>query len=815
MRFLPPNSRRRSPSRRVSLRPPAPQAHQRRTSVTAVAALVVGLAGVPTADAAAQTPAAAPAATATFDIAAQPLAAALAVFARQSGLQLVYAPEVTLGKQGNAIAGVKDAGTALNELLRGTGLRARQLGSTWAIDAVPASPTTETTLPVIRVKAEAVHETATGPVQGFAARRSATATKTDTPLLEVPQSVSVIGREEMQSRGAQDVMEIVRYTPGVSVNQNGFDNRGWEDITLRGFATYTSTYHDGLPLSPLEITYPLTEPYSLERVEVLRGPSSMVFGQGDAGGIIHRVSKQPTGERLREIEVQYGSFDRKQVAFDIGDALSDRTWSYRLVGVLLDSNDQDEYPDGHALNRKRRYLAPSLRWQPSAATSLTLRAEVLQNRSPEDSYYLTDANHQITSVKMGDYSFGKLDQDQTAVGYGLESQLTDQWSLSQSFRYSHITFHRNVIWVDSVDADGHTLHRIARTWNDPQTQVALDTHLLGKFRTPGIEQTVLLGVDWNRQKGKANRHIGPAPDLDALAPVYGRAVARPDTPLADYTQTTQQIGVYAQDQLKIDKRWVVTLGGRLDRVAQRTEDRLNGPVPDQVDNAFSGRAGLSNLFQGGWAPYVSYAESFLPTAGLDAAGEAFKPSRGKQWEAGLKYQPPGSSLLATAAVYDLRKTNVVSYDPVTFEGRQIGKQRSRGVELELKGDLLPGLKGTASYTRMDIEVLKSADPDEIGKRPPGKPKQLAAVWLDYTTRLGLGFGVGVRNSSGNASNEHNTAFTPGFTLVDASMSYAQGPWHLALNISNLFDKAYVASCYFDGCYAGLKRAATFTAKYSF
>lgn len=681
--------------------------------------------------------------------------------------------------------------------------------------ATAASGPAITTLPVVRVRAAKDKESATGPVDGYAAKRSATATKTDTPLVEVPQSISVIGREEMDARGTQDVMEVVRYTPGVSVNQNGFDNRGWEDITLRGFPTYTSTYRDGLPLSPFDITYPLTEPYSLERVEVLRGPSSMVFGQGDAGGIIHRVSKQPTGERTREIEVQYGSFARKNIAFDLGDALGDSRWSYRLVGVLLDSNDQDEYPDGHELNRKRRYLAPSLRWQASATTSLTLRAEWLQNRSPEDAYYLTDSNHQITSVKMGDYSFGKLDQDQSSIGYGLESQLTDQWGLSQNFRYTHITFDRNVVWVDSVDPDGHTLHRVARTWDDPQTQVALDTHLLGKFRSPGIEQTVLLGVDWNRQKGRANRHIGAAPDLDALAPVYGQPVARPEDPLADYTQTTQQIGVYAQDQLKIDNRWVVTLGGRQDRVTQRTGDRIDGPVPDRTDNAFSGRAGLTYLLPQGWAPYVSYAESFLPTAGLDATGQTFKPSRGKQWEAGVKYQLPGSSLLATAAIYDLRKTNVVTYDQITFEGRQIGKQRSRGVELELKGDLLPGLKGTASYTRMNIEVLESADPDEVGKRPPGTPKQLAAVWLDYTTPIGLGFGAGVRNSSGNASDEHNTAFTSGFTLVDASVSYAQGPWHLALNISNLFDKAYVASCYFDGCYAGLKRAATLTAKYNF
>lgn len=802
---------RSSSPHRANRRPGVPRVRLRRVAAAALSALGSALAVLPMAPAAAQS--APVAALVQFDIPAQPLATALTAFARQSGLQLVYAPEVTDGKRGERVAGAKEAPIALNELLRGTGLRAHRRGSTWVIDAEPAGPATESTLPVVLATAQAVRETATGPVQGYVARRSATATKTDTPVLEVPQSVSVIGRDEMTARGAQDVMEIIRYSPGVSVNQYGFDNRGWEDIVLRGFSSYTSTYRDGLVQSPFDITYYLTEPYALERVEVLRGPSSMVFGQGDAGGVIHRVSKMPSGERIREVEVQYGSFDRKQLAVDLGDALGPQ-WSYRLVGVILDSNDQDRYPDGHELNRQRRYLAPSLRWQPTASTSITLLGEVLQNRSPEDAYFASN-NGVVTGVKMGDYSFSGLKQDQNSIGYRLESGLTDHWTLRQNFRYSHITFERRVVWVDAVDADGHTLHRVARTWNDPQSQAVLDTHLQGTFRTASTAHTVLLGVDWQRQQGKALRFIGTAPDLDFLAPVYGQPVTPPTDPLADHTQTTRQLGVYVQDQMKIDDRWVLTLGGRQDRVRQHTDDRLNAATSRQSDSAFSSRAGLSYQFGNGWAPYVSYAESFLPNAGVDAGNNPYRPSRGKQVEAGVKFQPPGASMLLTAAVYDLRKTNVVSYDPVTFEGRQIGELRSRGLELEAKGELMPGLNGTAAYTWLDTRVRQSADPDEIGKRPPGVPKQVGSVWLDYAGQGGFGVGAGVRYVGGNAGDEHNTAFTPGYTLVDAAVHQEWGAWRVALNVSNLFDRAYLSTCYHGECYRGIARSMNLTAKRSF
>jgi iron complex outermembrane receptor protein len=700
----------------------------------------------------AQTTAAAPV---DIAITAQPLAQALTELARQAKLTLMVPPALVAGRTAPAVSGRLTPQQALDRLLAGSGLVATQEGNAVVVRAAPAT-TGANTLPAVTVMASTEPESATGPLNGYVAKRSATATKTDTPLLEVPQSISVIGRNEMEARGALDVMDIVRYTPGIATNSYGPDNRGWEDMLLRGFTTTNGIFRDGLAQPAFGPTGYLTEPYALERVEVLRGPSSMVFGQGEAGGIINRVSKQPSGERTREIEVQYGSYQRKQLAFDLGDQIGGTDLSYRLLGVSMDSNDQDRYPDGRKLNRTRTFIAPSVRWQPNATTSLTVFAEFLKNSTGEDPYYFSQ-NRVLTSVKMGDYSFGQLKQTQSVVGYRFETALNDSWTLRQNFRYGQIEHHRRAVWVDALGEDQRTISRVARTWNDPANLATLDTNVQGKLQYGSVQHTVLLGIDFLSQKGKQRRFIGPAPDLDVLAPLYGQPVTMPTEPLSDFAQSTRQTGFYAQDQIKFGDSWVVTLGARHDQVRQITNDYLNTSHSRQSDSAFSSRAGLTYLLGNGWAPYVSYSESFLPNSGVDGNSEPFKPSRGKQVEVGVKYQPEGTRTSFTAAVFDLRKTNVVTYDPVTFEGRQIGKQRSRGLELEAKGELAPGLNIAASYTWLDMKVLNSADPDELGKIPPLVPKQSASVWLDYTLGNGLGFGGGVRYIGKRQNDEHNTS----------------------------------------------------------
>lgn len=790
---------------------------RRRAAALPPAALVLACAAALaqlSAPAAAQAPSAILARPLQLALPAQPLALTIDTLARQSGVGIGFDAALAGNRSAPALQGEMTLGQALERALRGTGLAATAQGA--AVSIHRQGDAGATTLPAVTVTADAERETATGPVTGYTARRSSTATKTDTPLLEVPQSISVVGREEMRDRGVQDLSQAVATTPGVMSGVYGADNRGWEYISVRGFTARANGYRDGLARTPAGVTYYQTEVYGLERVEVLRGPASMVFGQGDAGGVINQVSKQPTGERIREFEVQLGSHQRQQLAFDLGDRFAaDSPFSYRLVGVGLDSNDQDIYPDGHKLNRKRSYLAPSVRWQPDAATSLTLQAEILRDRSAEDPYYIAPADHVLTRVKMGDHSFSKFDQEQTSVGWRFEHRLNNDWTLRQNASANHLTLDRRVVWLDSIGDDGRTVARIARTWDDPMRQAAVDTHLQGLLRAGGLEHQLLLGIDWNNQKAKARRFIGSAPDLDLLAPVYGQPVAQPTEPLAHYTQTTRQLGVYLQDQIQLDEHWLVTLGGRQDRVKSVTDDHLDATRSAQRDSAFSGRAGLTWLAGNGWAPYLSYAESFQPNSGTDADNQAFQPSRGRQWEAGIKYQPEGARTLLTAAVFDLRKTNVVTYDNLSFEARQIGKQRARGLELEAKSEPLPGLKASAAYTWLDIRTVQSADRTEVGKAPSGVPKQSASLWLDYGVGGGFGIGGGITHTGRRQNDEANTSSEPSVTLFDAVLHYELDSWRFALNVRNLFDRRYYGICYHGECYNGLERTVTLSARYRF
>ncbi len=746
-----------------------------------------------------------------LDLPAQPLSQALAQLARQAGLQLLLAPDMVQNRQAAALLGPHEISDALAELLRGSGLRGRMEGSTLVIERMASI----TSLPEVRVTAQAERESATGPVIGYVAQRSATGTKTDTAIIETPQSISVIGRDELDARGAQDLLEAIRYTPGVTSNTYGVDNRGYEFLLMRGFdGAARESYRDGLEQASFGNIVGLTETYGVERIEVLRGPSSMIFGGGDAGGIINRTSKLPTGDALREVDIQYGSFNRKQLGFDVGDRLNDDgSLAFRVVGLGLKSNSNNaQYPNGDELKNERFYLAPSLRWRPTATTSFTVLAEVLKNKSADDIWYLADPDGKRTNLNEGDPNYSQMKQNQASIGYQFEHQFNDAWTLKQNFRQTQTDNDKHHIW-SNWEADGRTLSRTTVLHQDQLDQTLLDTHMQGKLHLGATQHTVLLGVDWNHVKGSETAYTGQAPSLDLFEPIYRVSIPEATDLNTDYTQTTRQIGIYAQDQIKIDNRWIVTLGGRQDRVTTTTDDRFNAANSLQSDSVFSGRAGLTYLAGNGWAPYVSYAESFHPNNGVDTDSKPFKPSAGKQLELGLKYQPEGSRALFTAAVFDLRKSNVVTYDNNTGDARQIGKLRSRGLELEAKGELLRGLNATAAYTRLDMAVLESADATEVGKTPIQVPKHMASIWLNYAMGGGFGLGGGVRYVGSTWNDSSNTSSQPSFTLVDAALHYDQGPWRFALNASNLVNTQYVASRAYGGIFMGAERSVVFSAKY--
>lgn len=767
-----------------------------------------------------------PASAKTYAIPAGTLEGVLTRFALESGLMLSYRSEDITGKHSPGLTGRHEAADALKRILADTSLAATpQPNGGYVLRAAPAvappgGQDGVQTLPLVRVTATQEAETASGPVHGFVARRSATGMKTDTALIEVPQSVSVIGRDELDARGAQSVMEALRYVPGVTVDSYGVETRGSEWALMRGFdSNATSALVDGIRLARSTWINFQTEAYGIERIEVLRGPASVVYGQTEVGGTIHRINKRPQADAVREIELQTGSYGRKQLAADVGGSLdADGTLLYRVVGLALDTDNQLRFAGGGRGSNERQFIAPSLTWRPSTDTTLTVRAEWLRNVNKGFSLYVV-RNGQNTGLLRGDPNYLSYEQDQAQLGYELEHRINDTWTVRQNFRQASASVDN--WYINPAGAiTGNLLPRSARYADDSLRQTALDTHLQARFGQGRLSHTVLMGLDWSNVRAdykEWHAAAGATPPLNLDAPVYGMAFPSPSVLRTSNRITNQQLGVYLQDQIRVDQRWLLTLGGRQDTVENQSSNRLTDRQDKQRDQAFSGRAGVTYLADNGIAPYASYATSFMPQNLRTSSGDPYRPTRGKQWELGVKVQPPSGNSLFTAALFDLTKTNVETYDPSTDDYVQTGKIRSRGLELEAKTRLAPGLQAYAAYTYNDVKVVASQDAD-MGKTPIQVPRHLASAGFDYAftgSLQGVSAGLGVRHVGRRYDNPANTQSTPSFTLVDAALRYDNGPWRFALNIANLFDKRYVASRAYGGYYLGAERNFTLMAKYRF
>ncbi len=687
------------------------------------------------------------------------------------------------------------------------------------------------TLPAVRVEAD--QESATGPVPGYVAERALTGTKTNTPITEIPQSISVIGREELNDRGALSVVEALRYVPGVASQTNGADTRGQDDfINIRGFPGYgTSLYQDGLRMNTNAggFASQRSEPYGLERIEVLRGPASVLYGKGDAGGIVNRVSKRPAADSPREIEVQVGNRDRRRLAVDVGGALDEQERVlYRLIGLGLSADTQDTYPNGDEVSDTRLYLAPSLTWKPTQDTSLTLLTEFIRDRNDGFAFRYAPpgaSTRKSASILVGEPKYSGFDQNQTSIGYLFEHKLNGAWTVRQNTRLSDVdvTFRR--ITSRSLEADGRTLQRRVREFEENNRQIAIDTQIEGQIKTGSIEHTLLFGLDAEKQNNRSRAYMGETGPLDIYDPVYGQPVTVSPTPdFDDSRQRLGQLGLYVQDQVKLTPNWLITLGGRMDWTTLKSLDYLADTNTEQKDNKFTKRLGINYLTGTGWTPYFSYAESFLPTVGRDANNTPFKPTEGKQYEVGIKFTPDNGRSLYTVALYDLRKTNALTVDTANPDFQtQNGAVRSRGLELEAKANLAPGMDLVATYTYDKVKITEGNGVEQ-GKVPTATPKQMASAWLNYRLQesvlRGLGIGFGVRYVGSTYSDEANTSRTPSFTLFDAALQYETGPWRFALNVQNLANKEYVSTCYqavSDGsqCLYGQERTAVLTARYRF
>ncbi|WP_426689451.1 TonB-dependent siderophore receptor [Rhodanobacter ginsengiterrae] len=654
------------------------------------------------------------------------------------------------------------------------------------------------------------------------AKDSDAVTKTDTPIIEITQSVSVITDEQMSRRGIQGIEEAVWYTAGAQGGGYGADSRSdW--LLVRGFTP--ARYMDGLALAAGSGTgITRIEPYGLERLEVLKGPSSVVYGAMPPGGMVNMVSKRPTEQPLHEVGVELGSFDLRQGSFDFAGPLNDSgTVLYRLTGLARNSDTMVDY-----IRDDRYYLAPALTWKPSNRTSLTVLSHLQKANTasgggflPADGTLLPNPNGKIPRNRFtGEPGQNDYDKTIASIGYEFHHDFANDLAFNQNLRYGKADVDNNGgnVGAFGLIGDGRTLLRYLFPNENHTRTFGVDNNLQYTFDAGKVQHIVLAGVDYRRGKDDyASAFDFSVGGLDVFNPVYGSPVTVPAY-TSHTMQTQSQLGVYLQDQIKLG-RWGITVGGRQDHVKTDTDNLIGGSTADQTDDAFSARIGINYLFDNGLAPYASYSHSFQPTVGTDFAGKAFRPTTGDQYEAGLKYQPAGGNGLLTASVYQITQQNSLTIDPNhTLYQVQQGETRLRGVELEGRWNLAANLGVYGDYTYSNSKIIRTNDLPSLGQQIALLPQQQAALGADYTivggALAGLGFGGGVRYVGEHYGDIYNDWKTPSYTLLDAALHYDTGGWRLQLNVSNLTDKTYVSACnsaYW--CYYGYERTVTASARY--
>lgn len=670
---------------------------------------------------------------------------------------------------------------------------------------------------------------ATGPIDGLVAKQSATATKTSTPLIETPTAVSVVGREQIRDLNERTVDQALSYSSGVRANLFGFDPRNnW--FTIRGFPAQVDGYFlDGLQLrSPGFGTFNL-EPFDLERIEVLKGPASVLYGGSNTGGIVNAVSLRPIldGRQHGYLETGIDNYGNGYGAFDLSGPVSpkqDNQFYYRLIGLARGGGTQVDFT-----NNNRFFIAPSLTWAPDATTRVTFLSSY-QKDDTKGQNFLPYVGSEVpapfgripTSLFTSDPQLDTFQRNQAFIGYTAEHQFNSAFAVRQNLRYSDLRITDRTLYGGGYDGSpaNAELERFNFIANPHVQELAVDTSAEARFHTGLLAHDFIFGVDYKHFVDFDSQGFAFGSDLNLLNPRYYTGAVSPTTRYNIFRDTEDQVGEYVQDQIKLGK-FNLVLSGRHDSLDTNYNNILSpsGSV-NSTDNALTGRVGLIYTTDYGLAPYVTAATSFDPQLGTNSAtGRNLTPTTGFLEEVGVKYQPVGRNFEFTGALFNLTQNNVLTTDPTNVQNTiQTGQENSKGFEIEAKGHLAPGLQLLSSYTGYQLRDTRDLNPAYLGKVPTNIPQNFGALLLDYTIQSGplkgLGGGAGPRYVGGSYAAPDDTYGVHGNVLADATLHYDRGPWRAALNVRNVLDKTYVASCSsVNACFYGERRTALFSLAY--
>lgn len=638
------------------------------------------------------------------------------------------------------------------------------------------------------------YESATGPVKGYRATRSASATKTDTALRDIPQSISVIPATVLKDLGSTNVERALEFAGGVS-KQNNFGGLTLYEYSVRGFTT-SEFYQDGFSANR---GYPSTpDAANIERIEVLKGPAASLYGRGDPGGTVNIVTKRPQPEAFTTVQTSAGSWDRYRTAVDVNTPLDGE--GNVLSRVNLAVEDNHSFRDH--VQSKRVFVAPSFSWQLDPDTRLLVESEFVRHSSTFDRG-VVDAPGVSRSTFLGEPNDGDIDNHNNRIQATLEHHLNDAWKLRLASHYK-----QGSLWGDAsenraLNVDGHTLDRRYRErsmgWHDSITQL----ELRGLFDIGSWQHELLIGTEYEdyRKKERVTAIGGSRYPIDLYNPVYGQPKPNGTRSGTDFFEQTKSQALNLQDQIIFTDRLRGMVGARFEHFEQSTDDfARNHAKSRQTHDALTQRAGLLYQLTPQVGVFTNASTSFKPNSGLDANGKTFKPEEGVGYEVGIKSELFDDRLSATLAAFHIEKENVLALDPATNTSRAMGKARSQGFDLQLTGQVTEAVRVIGAFAYIDAEVTKGDKAIPAGSRILGVAKRSGSLLGVYEFQDGVlrGSDLGAAFTYvGDRSGEAGTRFElPAYHTVDLLAHYkATQNVTVGLNLNNLFDEKYYERSY--------------------
>lgn len=652
----------------------------------------------------------------------------------------------------------------------------------------------------------------------YVSKDGTSASKSDIPLVEMPQSVSVVSRDMIDLLNWTSLNESVRYSAGATGEAFGPDER-YDWLQVRGFTPVQ--FIDGVQAPIGSVNNTGTDLYGSEAVEVLKGPASVLYGQTPPGGIVNMISRRPSDEFGGEFELQGGEYNSWQVAGDLTGPLSDSV-SGRITALYRDRETQVDF-----LTSKRIFISPAVTFQIGDATQLTLLANYqdddLENQSTGFlPAFGTKLPNPLGTVpvgrNLGETGYNFFKREQWSAGYDFSHEFSDNFRIQQNLKYFDVKVDSSAVFgtglldadFNGVPDDFRTVTRANFPFNERIDSLSVDTRGYLDIDGGGAQHSLLFGVDYRTYDGFSEFGFTGAPSIDLFDPVYD-AVIPPAALFTFINETREQIGVYAQEQMKVGN-FVLTLNARNDWVERNP---VSGATQD--DEEFSYRAGVNYVFDNGFAPYAQFARSFEPVSGATFAGDPFKPTTGDQIEAGIKYD--GRALdrdvrvFGSLALYQIVQKNVLTPDPVNlFFSVQEGEAEVQGIEVELAARIRERITLNLAFTSIDTEVTKTSGTN-LGNELVAVPDMLVSALADYTFQegpmAGFGFGVGLRHRGTMFGDSANLWKSSSVTLYDAILHYDTRNWRFALNASNFTDEIFVDRCdSTSNCFYGTRRLVT-------